>query len=262
MVDNIILSTDEHFKHFVPVACLAWKKFFPELNIKIAFVTERSEDDVICQRMREYGELHIFKTVADVPTANQAKVARHFLAASLENEVSTIEDVDTAPLQRDFWVDKFKNREEGHMLAVGAELKVYTGINENKFPISTMTAEGAVFKDLFNTQNLSFSEYITSLIGIQKFDHKEDIKSDVFSDESLVRYLRHERDVKFHDMKRDVNIEKDWIDRSWWHVDPDKLTEGGYVCCNFKRPYEHHMTEVKEIVEYISPGSKPIDLLL
>ena len=118
---------------------------------KIAFVTERSEDDMICQRMREYGELHIFKTVADVPTANQAKVARHFLAASLENEVSTIEDVDTAPLQRDFWVPKFKNRKEGHMLAVGAELKVYTGINENKFPISTMTAEGHVFKDLFNT---------------------------------------------------------------------------------------------------------------
>lgn len=262
MIDNIIVSTDEHFKHFTPIACLAWKKFFPELNIKIAFVTEREENDKICQRMKEYGELHIFNTVPNIPTSNQAKVARHYLAGTFMDEVSSIEDIDTAPLQRDFWISKFNDRKKDHMLAVGSELSVYRGVDEGKFPISTMTAEGSVFKSLFNPSELSFSDYIQSLVGIKKYDNKEDISSPGFSDESLVRYLRDQSSVKFHNMVRDVDIHKDWIDRSWWNVDPDKLNNGGYVCCNFKRPYENHMSAYKEIVDYISPGSSPADLLL
>ena len=262
MIDNIVVSTDEHFKHFTPIACMSWKKFFPELNIKIAFVTERSEDDLLCEKMKEYGDLYRFKPVKDIPTANQAKLARHYLASLFVDEVSSIEDIDTAPLQRKFWEDKFSKRKKNHMLAVGAELKVFSGKEKGKFPISTMTAEGHVFQSLFNPEKLNFEEFIKSFVGVKKFDKKENINNKNFSDESLVRYLRSINNINIHNMKRAVNIKDDWIDRAWWNIIPEKLNSGGYVCCNFKRPYEKNMSSFTDIVKYISPGSKPPDLLL
>ena len=59
-----------------------------------------------------------------------------------------INDIDTIPLQRSFFEERWVCRPDGTLLAIGAELYNKTK-DKGKFPISYMAAEGYVFKQLF-----------------------------------------------------------------------------------------------------------------
>ena len=98
MFDRVVLSTDENpnYIEFWPLVCSAWKKFFPEISVSLAFVSDRTESDDLLLRMKKFGDgIEIFKTVDGIPTANHAKVARLILASEFENEVCLIHDIDT-----------------------------------------------------------------------------------------------------------------------------------------------------------------------
>ena len=47
MFDRVVVSTDEdkRFIQFVPIVSAAWKRYFPEVSLSIAFVTDRNLDD-------------------------------------------------------------------------------------------------------------------------------------------------------------------------------------------------------------------------
>ena len=92
MFDRIIVSTDENpmFLQFVPIVAKAWSKYFPEKKLSIAFISDRSEDDELVVRMRNYADVRIFNTIPGIPTANQAKISRHILAAEYKDEVCMI----------------------------------------------------------------------------------------------------------------------------------------------------------------------------
>jgi len=262
MVDKIILSTDETFRNFIPIASLAWRKFFPSIDVEIAFVTNRRSGDPIFDKIRKYANLTVYEPVSGIPTANQAKVARHILASTKEEKVCSIEDIDTIPLQSEYFQKCFDARPPSSVLAVGAEVFEGTA-DEGKFPMSTITAEGNTFKQFINPKELEFSEIIKSFVDIREFDKKEDISKHSFSDESLMRCLLSRwRDNNIHHITRDVDIREDWIDRSWWSIDSEKLYKGKYVTCNFMRPYESHMHASGDIIKYIVPGIPPRDLIL
>ena len=53
-------------------------------------------------------------------------------------------------------------------------------------------------------------------------------------------------------VERAVDIRTDWIDRSWWGIDEEKLKNGQYVTCNFLRPFEKYEEHFKPIIEYIN----------
>lgn len=265
MFDKIIVSTDDStFVQFVPVVSRAWKKFFPECDLHIAFVTDRSEDDELVGRMRKYGEVHLFKTIEGVPTANHAKVARHLLASKQGNAVCMLEDIDTVPMQREFYEDRTSKREKDHLLAVGAEVLRNTP-HEGKFPMSTITAEGDLFKELINPNNLSDTELVESWKGLALVDHKEAINNhpSTFSDESLIRALisRWENKRISH-ADRAVDIHKYWIDRSWWGIDDEKMHNEEYVACNFLRPMENNYEKLERVVEFIFDGDVPAEVIL
>jgi len=264
MIDKIVVSTDENFRNFIPIACAAWKKFFPSIDVEIAYVTKRNISDPIFEKIKKYGNLTVYEPVEGIPTQNQAKIARHFLASSMGGKICSIEDIDTIPMQREFFEKLFSHRHQGALLAVGAE--VFKGTeHDGKFPMSSITAEGYIFKEFINPNDLGFKALIESFIGIKKFDIKEDISAppDIFSDESLMRHLISEwPERRVQHVNRDVNIKTDWIDRSWWCVDSERMRNSEYVICNFMRPFENHMHAYGEIVDYITPGSTPRDMLL
>src|ERR1035437_9033028 len=106
MFDRIIISTDDsHFKQYWPIVSTAWKKFFPDKKISLAFVTNRNENDPIDDKMREYGEIAVSPVINGTPAANQAKRARHILAGNYGDEICMIEDSDTVPLQAEFVIN-------------------------------------------------------------------------------------------------------------------------------------------------------------
>ncbi len=258
MFDRVILSTDETFKDFLPICCKAWDLYFPGVKVSLAFITDRDEEDPVVNHMRTFCEVHLFKPVEGIHTANQAKFARHFLATKYEDEVCTIEDIDTIPLQREYYFDRTSQRPKNHLLAVGAE--VFVGTSEvGKFPISTMTAESKVFQRFINPDNLSFQERIESLVGTKVYDNKEDISNPwtKFSDESLMRVLINESDINVHHVDRSIDIKNYWIDRSWWSVDLNKLKSNLYVACNFKRPFKDNYKQFLDIIRHINNGVEP-----
>ena len=274
MFNTVVLATDEKFKNFVPIVSYAWRAYFPGLkreDIKVAFVTNRDANDPIVKKMELYCQPILFPEIEDIPTANIAKMARFVVASLLpEDKIAMIEDIDTIPLQSQYYINKAYNmankpttplleKAENTLLLVGEEVYKNTE-HEGKFPISTMTAFGKTFSKLVNPDNLNIGDLFTSWKGIKCFDHKEDISSPDFSDESLWRVLidrnqssDDEFKVNIKSVNRDVSVLYQWLDRSWWgqNLDTNKLASGFYVTCNFKRPMEVHYSDCAPIFENI-----------
>lgn len=265
MLNKIIVSTDDSmFVQYIPIVSAAWKKFFPEWELNIAYVTLREEKDPFVEKMRRYGKVHLFQPVDGVPLANQAKVSRHILASQFEEEVCMIEDMDTIPLQRAYFENILSKRRRDHVLAVGAEV-FHNTPHEGKFPMSNITAEGRVFGEFVNPNNLGYNELIKSWIGLSVIDHKEAIDSPphVFSDESLIRALLNKwSEPRITHVERGADIYNDWIDRSWWSIDEEKLESGAYITCNFLRPFDRHYERIEPITKYIFGEALPEEYIL
>lgn len=251
MFDKVIVSSDEHFKNFFPIVSCAWRKFFPDAQIAAAFVTDRSEDDPVVYKIRGlYDEVKLFPPVEGIPTKNVAKMVRFLYASEMGDEVCTIEDVDTIPLQVKFFADKTSQRNKDCLLAVGQE--VYRDLlHHENFPISTVTGEGHTFKKLFNPNDeayLPLFEYWETLPD----EKGATISSEIFSDEGLIAQLTKVNKPSFiQHIERGVIPAEDWIDRSSWRFDLDKLKRGGYVTCNFMRPFESYFPVFRDVIEFI-----------
>jgi len=255
MFDRIIVSADDgDFLDYWPIVATAWKKFYSDKKISLAFVTNRSQEDNLVKQVRQYGDVILFKPVDDIPIANQGKVARHILSCEYENEICMIEDIDTIPMQKEFVENLIKQKEPNKLMVVGCEVYVNTP-HEGKFPISNITAESYIFKQIVNPKNLKYDQLITSWCDMRVFDDKENIKNEAsnFSDESLLRALisKWEHKSRITKVKRNVDIHKYWIDRSWWYIDKDFMNSNGYVTCNFLRPLKYNFVHIKPIIDYI-----------
>ena len=111
MFETLIVSSDEYFKGFFPIVAKSWRKFFPEIELCAAFVTTRPESDEEVEKLRDiYDKVVIYKPVDGIPTKNVAKMARFLLASTMQNKVCSIEDVDTIPLQKEYFADKISLR--------------------------------------------------------------------------------------------------------------------------------------------------------
>ncbi len=252
MFDTLVVSSDEYFKGFFPIVAKAWRKFFPEVELCAAFVTTRSEnDEELCKLRDIYDKVVIFQPVDGIPTKNVAKMARFLLASSMENKVCSIEDVDTIPLQREYFSNKISLRQPNQILAIGKE--VYAGTPHHLgFPVSTVTSEGYNFKRIFNPSDLEYFELFTFWKTLSCNEGKK-ITDYNFSDEGLiVKLVEHANVDNIQHVERAVDIRKDWIDRSWWGIDEEKLKNGQYVTCNFLRPFEKYEEHFKPIIEYIN----------
>lgn len=251
-VDRVIVSADEHtyFKEYINIVVKAWKKFFPKIKISIAFVSNKTYVDKAFKCLGEDVEVIYFPIVDGIPIGNQAKMARHYLACEYDEEVVTIEDIDTIPLQRDYFEDKFAKRKTKTVLLVGKEVYNQTA-DEGKCPISTMTSESSTFRNLINPNKDSYRDFIKSFEGVKKFDSKEDILKSNFSDESLIRFLLHKNKTATTRVNRNVDIRNDWIDRSWWSINISKLLGYKYITCNFLRPLSMNYGNSLAVVDFI-----------
>lgn len=254
-LDRIILSSDENpmYIEFWGLVSTAWKKFFPEIKVSLAFVSNKTSDDPFVGMLSQYGDVHIINPIIGIPIANQAKIARHILASTFDSEIVCLHDIDTCPLNRKYTENFINQRKENTILRVGKEV-FDNSEHAGKFPMSHVTAEGRLWKEIINPLSLNINDLITSWVGMKVFDHKEDISSppNIFSDESLIRaLLSRNNEFLFSDVVRRVNIYSEWIDRSWWNVDISRLYDGGYVEANFLRPFSSHWNYIKPIADFI-----------
>jgi len=253
--DRIIVSADEDnlFFEFWPIVTKAWKKFHPDVPVSLAFVSDRSYDDPMVKKLETFGEVILFPRIADIPSGNQAKISRFALASYYVDEVCMIEDIDTIPLQREFVDRVVAQRQSGELLCVGYEVYQNTP-HEGKFPVSNITAEGRVFREIINPSNVSYRAMLEMWKGLKVFDEKESIDNPPgrFSDESLLRVLITRWGGRVRTVRRDVDIRRDWIDRSWWSINEQRLNQRQYVTCNFLRPFVENIDHFGPIIRYIT----------
>ena len=256
MINQIILSTNEDptYMHFWKPVAWAYKMMFPEVNVHLAFLTNREENDPLVEDFREYGDVTLFKPIHGIQEFAQSKMIRFILASKQGDDVCYIDDIDLFPLRKDFITSKTNNRPMNHLLCVGGE--VYQ--NNGCYPVSQITAEGEVFKKFINPDNLPWKELMKSYVGPVMFDRREDpmipldfSKDDYFSDERLIRRLRHINPVPIFEMKRGYdNYLEATLDRADWKIDKTKLINHGYANAHCGRPYD--VQDCKMLIEYIT----------
>lgn len=261
-VDKIIMSSDENplYIDFWPIISTVYKKMF-NIPVHLAFVTEKEENDPYVLELKKYGLVTVVKPVPGFAIANQSKMARHILASEQGNLVCYIDDIDLFPLNKQFIIDKVKDRPKNHMLCVGAEFFAYG--NNGVFSISQMTAEGNIFKSLFNPSSLSREQLFKSWVGMHTFNdsrRKEDFSNntpswdgDCFSDEYLIRALIKKEKIPTFHKPRDYDWETQSVDRAFWQrFDQKRLDNHGYVFAHCLRPYKGNEIYIQPLIDYIN----------
>lgn len=257
LFDRVVLSCNEDPKYigFWPVVSMAWQKLF-DCEVSLAFLTNRSQEDDMVNRMEEFGEVVTFHPIEGIPQPNLAKVIRHILASNYGEDRCVINDIDLLPLQRDYLQGILSKSKGSTLITTGKDL--YKDKEEGKFTMGYLSAYGHVIRQVINPQNLGYEDLVESWIGLRVFDDKEDISSRIhnekpesFSDESLWRALliNYERPV-IH-CPRGFSDDQ-CIDRSRWnHWTMDKLKGGHYVEAHLPRPYGEHKEKIQPLVNFI-----------
>lgn len=267
MIDQIIISTNEDktYLNFWPAVSYAYRKMFPDVKIRLAFLTNRGEGDSMVAEMRKHGDVVLFEPLSHIPEFAQAKMIRFILASQQESEVCYVDDVDLIPLIKTFITDKTDVRKKDHLLCVGGE--VYH--NRGSYPVSQMTAEGYIWKKFINPDNIeNWQTLMESWRGPVMFEPHEDpmcvmdfANNIYFSDERLIRRLIHNHPVDKHELVRGYDdVMEATLDRGDWKVDIQKLMAHGYVNAHCGRPYDPRDHEL--LFRYIKdnyPTPDPFD---
>jgi len=255
MIDRIIMGTNEDptYFDFWKIQVLAHRVFFPDTKLTIAVLTDRSRENSQFEAMYDAGvDVRIYNPSRLVPYGNQAKLLRYYCASEFPDELCVVSDIDTIPMQSAYVTRIANEVVPGKILAVGREV-LLGGPDSGKFPAHHTSGYGNAFSTLYQCQNKTFAECVEQFIGLRMFDHKENVMNLPFnfSDESLNRALIHLHKVEVKDITRNIDIRKQWIDRSWWAIDEDFMNLGGYIEANLLRPFAEHYTQILPIIQFI-----------
>lgn len=239
---KIITSTNdiEKYRNFWPSISKHWENYY---NIKpvLGFITNRKEDDKIIERMRGYGEIKIFNEIEGVPSPNQAKVTRMWLASEYGDELCMIVDIDMYLLNKNLIDNCLKRLTDENIIAVGANA-YFNSPSAGKFPMCYTIGYGKSFKKIVNPENLDYYDLLDTWCETV-IDGKENIKLPPmnFSDESLLRVLikKTNNEANITHIHRDDFVgmrAMKRLSRENFNIDLEKLKNGYYIDCAPERP--------------------------
>jgi len=254
MIDRIVMGTNEDAMYFDfwKIQVLAHRTFFPDVMLTLAVLTNKPDSPLISQ-IREAGvDVWPYQPSKLVPYANQAKLLRYYCASHFTNESCIVSDIDTIPMRSEYVESIGREIVPDKLLAVGKEVLI-NGPDSGKFPAHHTSGYGSMFDKLYSCKHKTFAECVEQYIGMNVFDHKENVMnmSFNFSDESLNRALIHTNQVPVKDIIRAIDFRRQWIDRSWWNIDEQFMLTGGYVEANLLRPFGQHIDQILPIIKYI-----------
>lgn len=265
--DTVILSANEDplYIDFWPDVAWAYKRMFPNVEVQLAFLTRREDDDPLVLDLAQHGTVWTYAPIPGVPEPNQAKMARHYLASKMGNKVVYINDVDLFPLSADWICEKTSQRPDGKFLLVGAEVyDAHTPEEKDAStaPASMMTGEGWLWKQFINPWDYTFQELMKFLADPERagkpHSRSEDITNDVyhencgcFSDEHMIRRMMRMNPVPKHHVDRGYVTNVDTLDRMGWRCDEGKLYRHEYLEAHMCRPRKDHPEKAEQLLKYI-----------
>jgi len=248
-LDKVVLSSDSSpkFINFWPIAALSWQKIMGVDPI-LAYVVRNKGDENLIPKLSLYGEVFPIYSDSKAPAANQGKMARWFVASQFENEIVTVDDIDSIFLKANYLEDKLRFLDEDRLLGIGSE--VYSGPDLGKFPATNLTGLGNHFANLFHyKRKMSFDLFLHQFEFVEKIDGKENPFNvpGKFSDESLIRAISVPGQIKV--IPRNLNEQTDWLDRNNWPTKWSSHNLPDIQIVNFPRPLFLHQKKVKPIIQ-------------
>lgn len=251
-IDRVILSSDlnPQFINFWPIAASSWKIVFG-ITPTLVVVSRKSIELNVLKKLEEFGSVYSIISKSTAPMPNQAKMARWYLAGMFENEIVTIEDVDTIYLKSEYLMEKMTHYQDESLLGIGNDVNQDDPDYKGKFPASNLTGKSEAFRLFFNPSNCeSFETFLGHFKGLRVFDNREDPfnKPQDFSDESLIRALREiQKNELIRTIPRNVAIQTEWMDRSWWPKNGDIPKQA--ILANLPRPLYNNQRKCKKLIQ-------------
>lgn len=238
---KIITATNDdkkylQFAHLVPAA---WKKLIPEADVVVGHVSWEVEGELFIPGVR----VENFTPDLEIPTCNLAKVSRLILASRMGEEVCLLTDMDMAPLNAEPFRSIMSAQHNGHITCYGGD--AYE--QEGRFPICYLIGKGSTFQKLINPKRLSYTQLLKSW-KINRLDHKDNIATLPFSDESLVRALLKENEIKVKVIDRGWvnNVARGRMDRTKWvYLGKDTID------AHLPKPYERFRKKISVIERHL-----------
>ncbi len=184
------VNESDTYLHFIPTVSQTWQKMFG-YKMALGFITDRDENDPLVKEMGEYADVTLFKPISEVPTGNQAKITRMYLATLFEDDTSILMDLDMYMLNKSIFEGWMSEMEEDKILTIGSNAYLDSP-SEGKFPMCYVMGKGKLFKGVVNPENKAYEDLLSTWCSIKDpIDNKESINQphNKFSDESLLRYI-------------------------------------------------------------------------
>jgi len=254
---RIISAVDDNNKYmsFIPSVSEMWKNITGKKMI-LGFITNKKDTDPIILKLKEIVELIVFKPIDNIPTGNQAKSTRMYIASTLKDEKFMITDLDLYILNIKEMEKWLLNFDINKITTIGAN--AYFNSPENgKFPMCYTFGVGDILSNIINHQKMNYYDLFNSWKIIKHpIDNKEQISlpHHRFSDESLLRYLivrNNKTDIINHIYREDFigMTATKRIDRSNMIYDENKLHSDYYIDCSPERPL--NIENMQKILNYL-----------
>ena len=259
-VDRVIVSADlnPQFLNFWPLAAASWEKNFG-ITPTLALVSRSEVNSELLGKLSQFGEVIVVVSNIQAPLPNLAKLVRWYVACKLNDEVVTIEDIDTVFFHSSYLIQKLEHLKSERLLGIGNDVNQDDSDYRGKFPASNLTGRGRIFSEFFESSlGESFDDFVNRFRNMKAIDEREDPFNNPknFSDESLIRAIRRKsvQDL-IVTIPREVDIQSDWMDRSWWPS--DGKIPGRAILANMPRPLYNNQPKCQLIIDLYFPEKYP-----
>ena len=162
-VDRVILASDDNpdYLEFWPLMAKAWKQL---IGVKPTLFLVADESVQVDSTV---GDVIRFEPVPGMKTSYQAQVIRILAPAFFENEVSIISDIDTLPINRDYFIKSVRKVPQN----CSAVYRNNYEVNEERYPLCYHAMKGSVCREIFELDYIDFDVVRVKLIEWERFGY-------------------------------------------------------------------------------------------
>jgi hypothetical protein len=241
-IQRAIMATDANpeYYQFWPVVAKRWSSW--GITPTLAVVSDKKID--IDERL---GDVVYHIPNPDVPTPQQAQIIRLFLAASYEDDVCLISDIDMLPLRKDYFTKTVEHYNNANFVVYSSDAYPPADPAYPAYPMCYLASDGENFKEIIGGDLENFNDVVSAWLQEGHGWHTDEKvffqklqKWDAINNLMLL-------------LRRGFNLSPDpasiaRIDRSTGSIyDENLISSKFYVDYHMPRPYE----KFKEVIDNI-----------
>ncbi len=238
----MILASDDNpdYLQFWPLMAKAWSQL---IGVKPTLFLIADDSVVVDTTV---GEVIRFQPIPGIKTSYQAQVIRIIAPALFEDEVSLLTDIDTLPINRDFFI---KSVAKTHPSCSAVYRNNYDA-DGMRYPLCYHAMKGSVCREIFGFDQVDLEVFRNQLIEWEK------LKFGWCTDELVLTAALKEWHRKTGRVVC-LNLGKArHIDKLDWHFHKKELQDK-YVGAHLPRPFKENQKAIMKLVRLLGIDYEP-----